>query len=49
LDGIIQQGCLSDARGADDGDKSRGRLIGKAVDERDVEALLFDLGQIAST
>ncbi len=44
LEGIPQQCCFSHARGANDGDESRGRFIGDAVDEGYVEALLFDLG-----
>ncbi len=43
-EGIPQQCRFSHARGANDGDESRGRFIGDAVDEGDVKALLFDLG-----
>lgn len=45
--GYSQKCSFSYARGADNGDKSRGGVIGQAVDERNVEALLFDLGYVA--
>ena len=38
-----QQCSLSNARGADNGDKPRGRFIGEAVDERNMKTLFFDL------
>lgn len=34
---------FADARGSDDGDDDGGCFFGEAVDERDVEALFFNL------
>lgn len=44
----VQQRGLAHARRADNGDESRGRFIGKAVDEGHMEALLFDLADAVS-
>ena len=43
----FDQGGLAHARRADDADNDRGCFFGKAVDERDMEALFFDLGILA--
>lgn len=42
-DQALDESCFSDTRGANDTDDDWGRFFGDAVDERYVEALLFDL------
>lgn len=43
----LDQCRFAHAGRANDADNDRGRFFGKAVDERDVEALFFDLGVLA--
>lgn len=47
LDEGLDERCFADAWWTNHGDDERGRFFWEAVDERDVQALLFDLRSVS--
>ncbi len=47
LDEGLDEGSFAHAWRTNDGDDKRGRFLGEAVDERDVQALFFDLESVS--